>query len=69
MARTEQELKRRRKEKKWQTSRCCRNQRRACRMAQALAKKLEHTGPAEKEKVASEPQSEQLASKQEPPFQ
>ena len=27
-------------------------------MAQALAKKLEHTGPAEKEKVASVPQRE-----------
>ena len=31
-------------------------------MAQALAEKLEHTGPAEKERVASVPQREQLAS-------
>ena len=30
-------------------------------MAQALAEKLEHTGPAEKERVASVPQREQLA--------
>ena len=29
-------------------------------MAQALAEKLEHTGPFEKERVASVPQSEQL---------
>ena len=28
---------------KWQTCWCCRNQRRACRIAQALAKKLEQT--------------------------
>ena len=31
-------------------------------MAQASAEKLEHTGPAEKERVASMPQREQLAS-------
>ena len=31
-------------------------------MAQASAKKLEHTGPAEKERVVSVPQREQLAS-------
>ena len=31
-------------------------------MAQASAEKLEHTGPAEKERVASVPQREQLAS-------
>ena len=37
-------------------------------MAQASAEKLEHTGPAEKERVASVPQSEQLASTPEPPF-
>ena len=35
---------------------------RACRMAQASADKLEHTGPTEKEKVASVPQRKQLAS-------
>ena len=31
-------------------------------MAQASAMKLEHTGPAEKERVVSVPQREQLAS-------
>ena len=31
-------------------------------MAQALVEKLEHTGPAKKERVASVPQREQLAS-------
>ena len=48
-------------EEKWQTLWCCRDQQRACRMAQASAEKLEHTGPAEKERVASVPQKEQLA--------
>ena len=37
-------------------------------MAQALAEKLEHTGPAEKERVASVPQREQLARTTEPPL-
>ena len=37
-------------------------------MAQASAKKLEQTGPAEKERVASVPQSEHLASIPEPPL-
>ena len=55
MARTERELDNRRKEK-WQTCWCFRDQLRACRMAQALAEKLEHTGPAEKERVASVPE-------------
>ena len=32
---------------------CCRDQQRACKMAQASAEKLEHTGPAEKKRVAS----------------
>ena len=41
---------------------------RACRMAQASAEKLEHTGPAEKERVASVPQREQLARTPEPPL-
>ena len=36
-----------------------------CRLQQ---KKLEHTGPVEKEKVASVPQREQLASTPEPLF-
>ena len=35
-------------------------------MAQALVEKLEHTGPAEKERVASVPQREQVASTPEP---
>ena len=39
---------------------------RACRMAQASAEKLEHTGPAEKERVASVPQREQLARRPKP---
>ena len=47
MVRTERESDRRIDEK-WQTRWCCRDQQRACRMAQALAKKLEQTGPAEK---------------------
>ena len=55
-------------EEKWQTCRCCRDQQRACRMAQASAEKLEHTGPGEKERVASVPQTEQLASTPELPF-
>ena len=38
-------------------------------MAQASAEKLEHTGPAENEKVASVLQREQLASTPEPPLQ
>ena len=37
-------------------------------MAQALAEKLEHSGPAEKERVASVPQREQLANMPEPPL-
>ena len=35
-------------------------------MAQVLAEKLEHTGPAEKERVASVPQRKQLARTPEP---
>ena len=67
MARTERESDRRREEK-WQTCWCCRDQLRACRMAQASAEVLEHTGPAEKERVASVPQREQLARTPEPPL-
>ena len=37
-------------------------------MAQISAEKLEHTGLAEKERVASVPQREQLASTPEPPL-
>ena len=50
MIRTEREShSRRTREEKWQTCWCCRDQQRVCRMAQASADKLEHTGPAEKE--------------------
>ena len=70
MARTERESDRRRREEKRQTCWCCRDQQRACRMAQASAEKLEHTGPAEKKRVASVPQRErereQLANRPEP---
>ena len=66
MARTEQESDSRRKEEKWQTSWCCRDQQRACRMAQASAEKPEHIGPAEKKRVALMPQRKQLASTPEP---
>ena len=45
-------------EEKWQTCWCCREQQRECRMAQVSAEILEHTGPVEKEKVASVPQRE-----------
>ena len=55
-------------EEKWQTCRCCRDQQRACRMAQASVEKLEHTGPGEKGKSGlSATQTEQLASVPEPP--
>ena len=37
-------------------------------MAQASVKKLEHTGPAEKERVASVPQKDQLARTPKPPL-
>ena len=37
-------------------------------MAQALAEKLEHTGPTENERVASVPQRGQLARTPEPPL-
>ena len=58
MVRTEQESDRRRREEKWQTCWCCQDQQRACRMSQASAEKLKHTGPAEKKRVASMPQRE-----------
>ena len=38
----------------------------SCRMAQASVEKLEHTGPAEKKRVVSVPQREQLAGTLEP---
>ena len=64
----ERESEKRTREEKWQTHCCFRDQRRACRMAQASAEKLEQTGPAEKERVSSVPQSEQLESTPEPPL-
>ena len=68
MVRTERESDGRRREEKWQTCWCCRDQQRACRMVQASAEKLEQTGPAEKERVASVPQREQFARMPEPPL-
>ena len=68
MARTKRELDSRRREEKWQTCWCCRDQQRGCRMAQASAVKLEHTGRAENERVASVPQREQLTSMPELPL-
>ena len=70
MARTGRESDRRRIERLWQTCWCYRDQQGACKMAQASAEKLEHTGPAETERVASVPQREreQLARTLEPPF-
>ena len=66
MARTERESDSRRREEKWQTLWCCRDQQRACRISQVLAEKLEHTRFAEKERVASVPRREQLARTPEP---
>ena len=60
MARTEGE------EEKWQTYGCCRDQQKSCRKVQASAEKLEYTGSAEKKRVASVPQREQLESTPEP---
>ena len=66
--RTEQKSDKRRREEKWQTCWCCLDQQKACQMVQASANKLEQTGPAEKERVASVPQREQLESTPEPPL-
>ena len=57
--RIERESDSRKRKEKWQTCRCRRDQQRACRMAQASAEKLEQTGPAENERVASVPQRKQ----------
>ena len=64
VARTEGESDRKRREVAglW----CCGDQQRACRMAQVSTEKLECTGPADKEREASVPQIEQLASTPEP---
>ena len=67
VVRTERVSDRKRKEK-WQTCWCCRDQQRACRKAQVSAEKLEHTGPAEKIRVASVPRREELVSIPEPPL-
>ena len=64
--RTERELDRRTRKENWQACWCCRDQQRACRMAQVSAEKLEHTRPAKKKRVVSVPQREQLASTKEP---
>ena len=61
VTRTKRESDRRKRDEKWQICWCCREQQRACRMAQALAEKLEHTGSDLKKGVASVPQREQLA--------
>ena len=58
MARTERESDRRRRKEKWQTCWCCRDQQRACKMAQVSSEKLKHTEPAEKQSVASAPERE-----------
>ena len=55
-----------RREEKWHTCWCYRDQQRACRIAKASAEKLEYTGPAEKERVASVQQREQLESTPDP---
>ena len=62
------ESERRRREEKWQACWCCRDQRRAYRMVQAFAEKLEHTGPVKNESAASGSQSKQLAWTPEPPL-
>ena len=59
MMRTEQELKMRKREQNWQTCWCCQDQQKACRIAKASTETLKHTGPAEKERVASVLQEEQ----------
>ena len=61
MERTEQESDRKRKEK-GHTCWCCPDQQTVCRVAQASAKKLEHTGPVEKKRMASALPTEQLPS-------
>ena len=50
----------------WQICWCCRDQQRSCRVAQDSTEKLEHTGPAKKESVASVPLRDQLASTPKP---
>ena len=66
--RTKGEPDSRRREEKRHAQQCCRDQQRARRMPQASAEKLEHTRLAEKERVASVPQREQLARMPELPL-
>ena len=68
MARTERESVSRRREEKWQTCWCCRDQQRTCRMAQASAEKLEHTGPVEKEKSGLSATERAVGKYAEPPL-
>ena len=44
MVKTERESNSKRREEKWQTCWCCRDQQRACKMAKTSAEKLEHGG-------------------------
>ena len=62
MANTEQESDWKRRNEKWQTCWCCRDQQRACRMPTGFSGKLEHTRSAVKERVVLVPLREQLAS-------
>ena len=41
------------REEKWQACWCCGDQQTACRMAQVSAEKLEHTGPAENNRLSA----------------
>ena len=66
--RKERESDSKRRDEKWQICWCYRDQQGASTMAQASAEKLEHTGPAEKERMFSLPQRKQLASVQELTF-
>ena len=66
MLKTGRECERRRREDKWHTFLCCRDQRATCRMAQTSAENLKQTWPAETERVASTDQSELLTKTSEP---
>ena len=66
MVRIERESDRRRKKEKWQTCWCCRDSKERAEWRRLQRKKLEQTGPAEKERVASVPQREQLANARAP---
>ena len=50
----------------WQTCWWCREQQKVCKIVLVSVKKLEYTGPADKERVASVPQREQMAATPEP---